>query len=303
MRLVVTGREGQVARVLVAVGSAAGLRAIALGQPDLDLERPVTIVPALAAARPAVMVNAAAWTAVDLAEAKPMRAADVNAAGAGEVARAAAYRGVPLIQFSTDYVFVGTKSAPYVEADAVGPTGVYGATKLAGEAAVQAVQPNHAILRTTCVYGPEGRNFLLSMLKLADVRDEVGVVADQIGNPTYAPDLASGIITIAGNRVARPDDATLRGLFKYGGRRRNVLGRLCRSDIQSIGEARWCHGVGPADRHLRLSDAGPAAGEFTARLQQAGRMPWRTAGAVADGARTLPGPASSPILMRRSLWR
>ncbi|KPH81496.1 dTDP-4-dehydrorhamnose reductase [Bosea vaviloviae] len=213
MRIVVTGREGQVARALVERAAGAGAMLVAVGRPELDLERPETIGPALAAARPDVIVNAAAYTAVDLAESAEATALAVNGAGAGEVAAAASRLGVPVIQISTDYVFDGGLGRPYREDDATGPISAYGRSKLAGEQAVAAATPDHAILRTAWVYSPFGRNFVRTMLRLGTERSEVGVVADQIGSPTSALDIADAVLAVARNLVERPDDAALRGIF------------------------------------------------------------------------------------------
>ncbi len=217
LRLVVTGREGQVVRSLIEAAPAAGIEVIALGRPDLDLAHPETIAAAIAAARPDVVVNAAAYTAVDQAEAEPEVAHLINATAAGAVAEAAAALGVPVIQISTDYVFDGTAGVPYGEEAAVGPTGVYGASKLAGEWAVAAANPDHVILRTAWVYAPFGKNFVRTMLRLGETRDEVRVVSDQHGCPTYAPDIAEAVIQVARNLKASPGDKTLRGVFHMAG--------------------------------------------------------------------------------------
>ncbi|MFT0891691.1 dTDP-4-dehydrorhamnose reductase [Pseudochelatococcus sp. G4_1912] len=217
MRIVVTGSEGQVATALGERGVAMGVEIVRLGRPTLDLARPETIRTALIEARPDVIVNAAAFTAVDLAEDEAEMAFAVNAVGAGEVAAVAHALNVPVIQISTDYVFDGTKQTPYVEDDATGPTGVYGASKLAGEAAVAQAHANHAILRTAWVYAPYGKNFVRTMLRLAETRDELRVVADQVGSPTYAPDIADAVIRVAQNLLAQPNNAGLRGVFHLGG--------------------------------------------------------------------------------------
>ncbi|RUV09947.1 dTDP-4-dehydrorhamnose reductase, partial [Mesorhizobium sp. M7A.T.Ca.TU.009.01.3.1] len=194
MRLVVTGRDGQVAASLLEAGqAAAGVEVIAIGRPQLDLARPDTVIEAIAAAKPDIVVSAAAYTAVDQAEDEPDLAFAVNAAGAGEVAQAASRLGVPVIHLSTDYVFDGTKDAAYVETDATAPRSVYGASKLAGEQAVASANPRHLILRTAWVYSPFGKNFVKTMLRLAADRDEIAVVADQWGNPTSALDIADAI--------------------------------------------------------------------------------------------------------------
>ncbi len=142
---------------------------------------------AIAALEPDVVVNAAAWTAVDKAEDEPERAFAVNAEAAGEVARGAALAGAPVIQISTDYVFDGAKTAPYVETDPVAPLGVYGRSKLAGELAVAGANERHVILRLQWLYAAQGQNFVRTMLRLAGTRPEIGVVADQFGCPTHAP--------------------------------------------------------------------------------------------------------------------
>ena len=196
MRVVVTGREGQVAHALLQLGGGHGVEVVALGRPEFDLERPETLTERLAAARPDVVVSAAAYTAVDLAESEPERARVINAVAPGVLASAAAALGAPIVHLSTDYVFDGAKPAPYVEDDATGPVTVYGATKLAGEQAVAAANRDHAILRTAWVYAPRGKNFVRTMLRLAETREEIGVVADQHGCPTYAPDIAVGVVHI-----------------------------------------------------------------------------------------------------------
>lgn len=214
MRIAVTGRGGQVANALLE--KAAGMPDVALlafVRASVDLTRPESILPALKSVRPSVVVNAAAYTAVDQAESEPGTAMSVNGAGAGAVAAAARTLGIPVIQLSTDYVFDGAKASPYVEADPVGPINAYGRSKLAGEEAVAAANPDHVILRTSWVYAAEGKNFLRTMLRLAEERDEVRVVADQIGAPGYAPDIAAAILSIARNLLDAPADAALRGVF------------------------------------------------------------------------------------------
>ena len=213
MRLAVTGRTGQVVTSLIERGAAAGHEVLAIGRPDLDLADPVSILPALEAAAPDAIVSAAAYTAVDKAESEGETAMAINGRGAGLVAAAARALGVPIVHISTDYVFDGALDRPYLETDPTGPTGVYGASKLAGEEAVLAAHgDNSAILRVAWVYSPFGGNFVKTMLRLAGDRDEVAVVADQIGNPTSALDIADGILQVAENLVATPDPA-LRGIF------------------------------------------------------------------------------------------
>ena len=213
MRIVVTGKSGQVVTALIERGGIAGHEIVALGRPELDLADPASVARAIAAAQPDAVVSAAAYTAVDKAESECDLAFAVNAAGAGAVAQAAKSLGVPLVHVSTDYVFDGALDRPYVESDPTGPTGVYGASKLAGEDAVLSTYgENSAVLRVAWVYSPFGGNFVKTMLRLAADRDELGVVADQIGNPTSALDIADGILKVATNMVS-DSYPELRGVF------------------------------------------------------------------------------------------
>lgn len=218
MRIVVTGVNGQVVQSLVERGMASGHVVLPLGRPHLDLASgdAGAIRAALALARPEAIVSAAAYTAVDKAESEPELAHAVNAIGAGHVAQAAAALGVPLVHLSTDYVFSGAGDRPWREDDPCRPMSVYGASKLAGEVAVQAACPNSAVLRTAWVYSPFGANFVKTMLRLADTREDVGVVADQFGNPTSALDIADGVLAVAASLLDDPDPAR-RGLFHMTG--------------------------------------------------------------------------------------
>lgn len=216
--MVVTGRNGQIVRSLMERARGSEFEIVPLGRPDLDLTASEeTIISAIEAARPDIVISAAAYTAVDKAESEPELAFAINEAGARAVARAAHKLGVPLVHLSTDYVFDGTKASPYVEDDPPNPTGVYGSSKLAGEQAVLAEHDNCAVLRTAWVYSPFGSNFVRTMLRLATDRDEIGVVADQRGNPTNALDIAEGILSVATNLVARTDPGQ-RGIFHLAAR-------------------------------------------------------------------------------------
>ena len=198
MRLLVTGRNGQVATSLAErAATHPGIEVLALGRPELDLESPATVEAAIAAARPDLVVNAAAYTAVDKAESDSGRAFAANRDGAAAAARAAARLGVPVIHLSTDYVYPGDKPSPYVESDATGPSSVYGQSKLEGEQAVMAAHPQALIFRTSWVYSPFGANFVKTMLRIGKDRDVVRVVADQHGNPTSAIDIADAILRLA----------------------------------------------------------------------------------------------------------
>ncbi|MDE2301015.1 MAG: dTDP-4-dehydrorhamnose reductase [Sphingomonadales bacterium] len=251
MRIAVTGGPGQLVLSMLERGPGCGHEVIAVGPPALDLAAPddVAILAALAEARPEAIVNAAAHTAVDKAESEHALAFAINGAGAGAVARAALRLGVPLVQISTDYVFAGDQPAPYTEDDQTGPTGVYGASKLAGEEAVLASGADAAILRTAWVYSPFGANFVKTMLRLAAGRDELGVVADQCGNPTSALDLAEAAMRVAANLGARPD-AGLRGVFHATG-----SGEASWADFaEEIFAAARAHG-GPSARVRRITTA------------------------------------------------
>ena len=215
MRIAVTGKTGQVVTSLIE-RAAGSHEIVTLGRPECDLADLATVAPAIMAARPDVVVNAGAFTAVDGAENARDAAFAINGAGAGEVARAAHEMGIPIIHISTDYVFDGSKPAPYLTSDPVAPLGVYGASKLAGEQAVLANHPEAVILRTAWVYSPFGGNFVKTMLRLAETRDSLGVVADQIGNPTSALDIADGVLAVAVALINGPQAAP-RGIFHMTG--------------------------------------------------------------------------------------
>ncbi len=198
MRLLIAGWQGQVARALAeAAPGCADVDACAIGRPALDICEMKTITRALAEVRPDVVINTAAYTAVDKAESDAEAAFALNRDGAQMLSQAAAERGAAIIHLSTDYVFDGTKPEAYVEEDPPQPATIYGRSKLAGELAVQEANPKHIILRTAWVYSPFGQNFVKTMLRLAKTRHEIGVVGDQIGSPTYAPHLAQAILDIA----------------------------------------------------------------------------------------------------------
>ncbi len=198
MRILVIGRDGQLSHSLAEQGSKrTDLELKAVGRPQLDLERPDTIDNEIVAFRPDVVVNAAAYTAVDKAESEPEKALAVNREGAAVASGAAAKVNSAFIHISTDYVFDGRKSEPYVEEDETGPLNVYGRSKLEGERAVLAAHPRALVLRTSWLFSPFGSNFMKTMLRLGSERPVLRVVGDQIGNPTSALDLASAILDIA----------------------------------------------------------------------------------------------------------
>lgn len=198
MRVLVTGKAVQLAISLAErAAGRTNIELITLGRPELDLEQPETIGQNIQACRPDIVVNAAAFTSVDMAESQPERAFAVNRNGAGAVARAAQHAGVPFVHISTDYVFSGEKLQPYIEADETGPLNVYGLSKLQGEQSVLAAHPDALILRTSWVFSPFRSNFLKTMLKLGSERSVLRVVNDQLGSPTSSLDLADAILDIA----------------------------------------------------------------------------------------------------------
>jgi dTDP-4-dehydrorhamnose reductase len=199
VKILLTGKDGQVgwelARLLPAIGEVA-----AFSRAELDLADPDRIVERVRTVKPDVIVNAAAYTAVDKAETDSEQAMLVNAAGPGFLAAEAQARGALLVHYSTDYVFDGTKTTPYVETDPTNPLSVYGQSKLAGERAIQAVGARHLILRTSWVYAARGRNFLLTMLKLGREKPALRVVDDQRGAPTWAQDIAATTVELLKRR-------------------------------------------------------------------------------------------------------
>jgi len=198
MKLLVLGEKGQLAQSLVERAAAAGgIEIRAFGRVAIDLEKPETVASAIEAERPDVIINTAAYTAVDAAEDEEAKAFAVNAVGAGEAARASAAAGAKFVHISTDYVFDGSGREARDETAATRPLGAYGRSKLAGEAAVREAYPGVLIVRTAWVYSPFGHNFARTMMNAAKQRDELRVVADQRGNPTSALDLADGLLAAA----------------------------------------------------------------------------------------------------------
>jgi dTDP-4-dehydrorhamnose reductase len=197
MKIVLFGRGGQVGRELEQVLPSLG-RLAAFGRDHADLERPDTVQEVLRRELPDIVVNAAAYTAVDKAESEPERARQINADTVGIIADEVARLGGWLVHYSTDYVFDGAKSDSYVETDPTGPLGIYGATKLAGEQRVAASGCRHLIFRTSWVYAAHGSNFVRTILRLGQEREELAVVDDQIGAPTSAARIAA--VTVAAIR-------------------------------------------------------------------------------------------------------
>ena len=204
MRILVLGAMGQIATALSHAGKRTNMEIVTGGRPLLDVTRPETIAKAILEVHPDLVINAAAYTAVDDAETHWAETFLVNETGAANAASAAAHVNLPFIHLSTDYVFDGMKKTPYVESDVPAPCNVYGMSKLAGEDSVRAKHPAALVVRMGWIYSERGRNFLCSMLRLAREKEEVAVVDDQIGCPTFAGDAADGILELAQAIVREP---------------------------------------------------------------------------------------------------
>lgn len=204
--LLVVGARGQVGHELVRELAVLG-RVVAYTRADCDLDDPDGAAAAVRAAAPAIVVNAAAYTAVDRAEQDAAACERANAAAPGRMAAAAAAVGAPFVHYSTDYVFDGSKDGAYVEDDVPNPMGVYGRTKLDGERQVVAANPAAVVFRTSWVYGARGQNFARTMLRLARERDELRVVADQIGAPTWARSIAAATAQVVGAALRATEGA------------------------------------------------------------------------------------------------
>ncbi|MGH2879147.1 MAG: dTDP-4-dehydrorhamnose reductase [Solirubrobacteraceae bacterium] len=201
MKLLVVGAKGMLAHDVCRVAQRAGHELILADLPELDITDEDAVVAFFERERPQSTINCAAWTDVDGAESNIEGARAVNAQGAGNLGRAAALIGTPLLHLSTDYVFDGTapleeggRPRPYLESDPTGPRSVYGETKLAGERQVLEASSRHTVVRTAWLYGVNGRNFVETMLRLASERDTVQVVDDQVGSPTWSGHLAPALV-------------------------------------------------------------------------------------------------------------
>src|SRR5690606_10033178 len=214
MRVLITGARGQVGHELLRL-APEGVDAVGLGSVGLDIADSSAVVREIERLRPQLIINAAAYTAVDKAESEPERAYAVNRDGPENLGRAAEQLGIPMLHISTDYVFAGDATQPYREVDPVGPTGVYGASKLAGEQALADACSRHLILRTSWVFGAHGNNFVKTMLRLGREREELSVVADQQGCPTSAPSIARALWALA--RRYRQEGTLSWGTYHYSG--------------------------------------------------------------------------------------
>ena len=197
MKILITGAEGQVGKELVSIANQRGFDVIAAGQTELDITQLKNIKSYFEVHQPDLVINAAAYTAVNKAEEEQDITYAINRDGTANLAAVSKEKNIPLLHISTDYVFDGTKSEAYSENDAVSPLGIYGISKWQGEETIRQTLPEHIILRVAWVFGAQGNNFVKTMLRLAKDRDELSVVADQFGRPSPAKDIAKTLIILA----------------------------------------------------------------------------------------------------------
>jgi len=215
MKILVTGANGQVGYCLQQQLRAQGWEFIALTRAELDISDATAVNACVAHTRPDVIINAAAYTAVDKAEQEPALAYAINRDGPANLARAANNIGAAILHISTDYVFAGDATGSYQESDNTAPQGVYGHSKLEGEQAVATANDKHIIVRTAWVFGEHGNNVVKTMIRLGSNRDSLGIVADQEGGPTYAGDIAKALLIIVKHYAA--GKATPWGIYHYSG--------------------------------------------------------------------------------------
>jgi len=197
MRVLVTGAKGQVGSELILEGEKRGIQMLATGRAELDITQQDAVNNFIQTQKPDILINAAAYTAVDKAESEPELAYSINCDGAANLARTCADNDIPLLHISTDYIFDGCKVGAYIETDTPNPQCVYGKSKLEGEQAIESILEHHIILRVSWVFGANGDNFVKTMLRLAKERDLINVVADQHGGPTWAGDIAATLMKLA----------------------------------------------------------------------------------------------------------
>ncbi len=288
MKVVVTGGHGQLGRSLVRRAGGAGQDLVAVGRDLLDVADPAAVAAQLDRLAPAAVINAAAYTAVDRAEHDRGAAFAVNAVGAGHLARACAARGIALLHVSTDHVFDGRATRPYLEDDAVAPLGVYGASKAAGEVAVLAA--GGTVVRTSWLFAEGGRGFVPAIVRAALAGERLRVVADRHGCPTWSDDLAEALLSLA----ARPAPA---GVYHYAGDGATTWHGLA---VAIVEELQAHHGLAPTAVEPIPSAAWgsiaprPAYAVLdTARIRALGVVPggWRRAiGRVVTRATAAAGP-------------
>lgn len=282
MKILVTGKNGQLARSLAVRAQGCGIEMVFAGRPDFDLENPLTFAPLLKSAAPHMVINAAAHTGVDRQEDEPERAFRMNAEAPAELARLTRLAAIPIIQVSTDYVFDGKSGEPYVEQDEPNPKTVYGRSKLAGEQAIRSENPDHLVVRTAWVFSRYGRNFVKTILSAAQTRNRLQVVADQFGNPTEAHDLADGLLAAA--RFWRDHQGFPQGLYHLAGQGRANWYAVARqilkaskamggpiADVEPIASDQWvAKALRPANSELNSErfarDFGYRAGDWRDRV-------------------------------------
>ncbi len=233
MKLLLVGAKGQVGQEVALRAMTAGHRLLALDYAELDITDPQAVERTVSEYGPEAIINAAAYTAVDKAEQEPAPAFAVNRDGPAYLAANCARLGIPLLHISTDYIFDGGKPAPYLEDDPAAPLGVYGLSKWEGEQAVRRALSNHIILRVSWLFGIHGHNFVKTILRLARERDELRVVADQQGCPTYAGDIAAVLLALV-DRIATARDLAW-GTYHYCGTPATTWCDFARSIVELAG--------------------------------------------------------------------
>ena len=262
-RVLVTGATGQLGIELQRCAWPDGWEVVGIDRSQLDLADPAAIAAKVAETPWAVVINGAAYTAVDKAESDLVAAWAVNAMAPAAFAQACAQSGIPIVQVSTDYVFAGDKQGAWEVDDPVGPLSVYGASKLGGELAVRTSGTRHAIVRTAWVVSAHGSNFVKTMLRVAETRARLTVVDDQRGGPTAAADLAHTLVKVA-VRLADDADAPT-GTFHFSNAGAVSWAGMGDRDLSPVGATRRPERDGGADPDQRLSHPRPASGQFTAR--------------------------------------
>jgi dTDP-4-dehydrorhamnose reductase len=220
LKALITGANGQIGEALARLAPSHNIQGFATNSEILDISDGLRVAQIMRQIEPDIVINAAAYTAVDLAEKEKDRAFAVNCEGPRHLARACAMQNIPLLHISTDYIFSGNGTSPFRETDDPSPQNVYGETKLAGERAIRAVLPHHIILRTAWVYSLTGKNFLKTMLRLGFEKEALSVVDDQHGTPSFADDIAEALLTIA-NKLSASDKPAY-GTYHYTGNGRTT---------------------------------------------------------------------------------
>ncbi len=232
LKALITGANGQIGEALTRLAPSHNIQGFATNSEILDISDGLRVAQIMRQVAPDIVINAAAFTAVDLAEQEKERAFEVNCEGPRHLARACAMRNVPLLHISTDYIFSGNGTSPFKETDDPSPQNVYGETKLAGERAIRAVLPHHIILRTAWVYSLTGRNFLKTMLRLGFDKGHLSVVDDQHGTPSFADDIAETLLIMA-NRISTGDKPAY-GTYHYTGAGRTTWHGFAREIFDTV---------------------------------------------------------------------